>query len=219
MFQAVFLEPQRCVALSVLVPGVGTPLSAQYLLQVGHPHHLTSDRMGCRLSALPRRLKHISLLLLPAVHEQPRRNAGPELGVYGEGGDMVIRESVIFRFSDLNRSSHHPSVLTQTGNDVNCGGRRATCSQFGWLTTAGVATCAVNVVGCRSFQRRQVTDVPDQVHPTSDLLGALGAAPYRPYGRHTGQPRLGFPQGCLTPRRRQMPRRSAVRVEEISQLA
>lgn len=139
------------------------------------------------------------------------RKAGPELGVYG---NLVIRESVIFRFSDLNRTSHHPSVLTQTGNDVNCGGRRATCSQFGWLTMARVATCAGNVVGCRSSQGRQETDVPDQVDPTSDLLGALGAAPYRPYRRHTGQPRLGFPQGCLTPRRRQMPRRPAVRVQD-----
>lgn len=77
---------------------------------------------------------------------------------------------------------------------------------------ARVATCAGNVVGCRSPRaRRQVTDVPDLVHPTSDLLGALGAAPCR---RHTGQPRLGFPQGYLKPRRRQIPqRRSAVRVE------
>lgn len=186
---------------SVLVPAVGTPLA---LLQVGHPHHLPNDRMGCRLSALPRRLKHISILLLSAVHEHAQRR--PELGAYGEGGNMVIRRGqsfpLIFRFSDLNRSSHHPSVLTQTGNDVNCGGRRATCSQFGWLTMARVATCAGNVVGCRSSQGRQVTDVPDQVHPTSDLLGALGAAPYRPYRRHTGQPRLGFPQGCLTTRRR-----------------
>lgn len=76
---------------SVLVPAVGTPLA---LLQVGHPHHLPNDRMGCRLSALPRRLKHISILLLSAVHEHAQRR--PELGAYGEGGNMVIRRGQSF---------------------------------------------------------------------------------------------------------------------------
>lgn len=50
--------------------------------------HTTSPRSngnGCRLSALPRRLKHSSILLLPAVHGQTQRR--PELGVYGEGGE------------------------------------------------------------------------------------------------------------------------------------
>lgn len=77
--------------VSVLVPAVGTPLA---LLQVGHPHHLPNDRMGCRLSALPRRLKHISILLLSAVHEHAQRR--PELGAYGEGGNMVIRRGQSF---------------------------------------------------------------------------------------------------------------------------
>lgn len=90
MFQAGFLEPQRCG------PSVGTPLARLQVghLQVGHPHHPPNDRMGCRLSALPRRLKHISILLLSAVHEHAQRR--PELGAYGEGGNMVIRRGQSF---------------------------------------------------------------------------------------------------------------------------
>ncbi|KAK1832084.1 hypothetical protein QBC39DRAFT_79144 [Podospora conica] len=162
----------RGVALSVLVPDVGAPL----LLSIyGLPSTPAPTHVSTASPAEAARLQPACCCCPPPC--MSIRNAGRSSEYTEEGSSAAIRERgrnpLVFDLSGFD--TDQPSVLTQTGHDINCESRRATCFRVGRLTTARAATCNGrngNVVGCRSSRDDKVFQSPDQVHPTSDRLGA-----------------------------------------------